>query len=79
MADPNDYIDDVKRYVPTASIDHVKKIVNYCGIALRSRDSSLISCSDETEKNRVRDGFCFKKLGMDKAIATASIKPFAKE
>lgn len=73
MANPNDYINDVKRYAPTASIDHVKKIVNYCGIALRNRDSSLVSCSGEAERNRVRDGFCFKKLGMDKTIATAAI------
>lgn len=36
MADPQDYIEDVKRYAADANLDHVKKIVNYCGIALRS-------------------------------------------
>ena len=73
MADPQDYIEDVKRYAAGASIDHVKKIVNYCGIALRSKDSSLVACSDEAEKNRVRDGFCAKKLDMNASDASAAI------
>ena len=73
MADPKDYIEDVKRYAADAELDHVKKVVNYCGIALRNRDSSLVSCSNETEKNRVRDGFCAKKLGMDATEASAAI------
>ena len=74
MADPKDYIEDVKRYDSSATEDHVKKIANYCGIALRSRDSSLVSCSDEAERNRVRDGFCAKKLGMDQEEASKSIE-----
>ena len=74
MADPQDYIEDVKRYAADADLDRVKKIVNYCGIALRSRDSSLVSCTNEAERNRVRDGFCAKKLGMDEATASAAIE-----
>ncbi len=74
MADPTDYIDDVKRYEAGADLEDVRKIVNYCGIALRSRDASLVSCSDEAERNRVRDGFCAKKLGMDTATAAAAIE-----
>ena len=50
MADPKDYIGDVKRYAEDARLDHVKKVVNFCGIALRNRDSSLVSCSDEAER-----------------------------
>ena len=73
MADPKDYIEDVKRYDSGASLEHVRKVVNYCGIALRSRDASLVSCSDETEKNRVRDGYCSKKLGMDAATAGTAV------
>ena len=73
MADPKDYIGDVKRYAEDADLDHVKKIVNFCGIALRNRDSSLVSCSDEAERNRVRDGFCAKKLDMSTATASAAI------
>ena len=51
----------------------VQKVVNYCGIALRNKDSSLVGCSDEAEKNRVRDGYCFKKLGMDQGTASAAV------
>jgi len=74
MADPAEYIEDVKRYDAGADLEHVRKIANYCGIALRSRDASLVSCSDETERNRVRDGFCAKKLGMDTSAAEAAIE-----
>jgi len=65
MADAADYMDDVKRYDASADQDAIQKIVNYLGIALMNKDSSLVSCSDETERNRVRDGYCAKKLGMD--------------
>ncbi|RKQ71684.1 uncharacterized protein DUF2853 [Litorimonas taeanensis] len=73
MAKAADYIEDVQRYDPAATEAHVQKIVNYCGIALQNRDSSLVSCSDETEKNRVRDGFCKKKLGMEQDEAGAAV------
>lgn len=65
MADAADYIDNVKKFDPNADIEVVKKIVKHCGIALSSTDASLVSCSDQSEKDRVRDGFCAKKLGMD--------------
>ena len=56
--------DDVKRYDPLANEDIVRKIVNHCGIALRSEDARYVSCSDETERNRVRDSWIKKKLGL---------------
>jgi len=74
MADAADYMDDVKRYDASADQDAIQKIVNYLGIALMNKDSSLVSCSDETERNRVRDGYCAKKLGMDTAAAEAAIE-----
>jgi len=40
----------------------VQGIVKYCGISLRSRDASLVACSDEAELKRVADGFVTKKL-----------------
>ena len=79
MAKAADYIEDVKRYDSSATEDSVQKIVNYLGIALMNRDSSLVSCSDETERNRVRDGYCAKKLGMDTAAATAAIEAVCQE
>ena len=48
-----------------ADIDEaiVAKIVKHLGIALRSRDASLVSCSDPSELARVREKWCAKKLG----------------
>ncbi|WP_409431866.1 DUF2853 family protein [Litorimonas sp. RW-G-Af-16] len=74
MASASDYMDNVKKYDPKASEDDVQKVVNYCGIALRSKDASLVSCSDEAERNRVRDGYAAKKLGMSAAAADKAIE-----
>ncbi len=70
----SDYAADVKKYAPNASDAHIAAIVKYCGIALRNKDSSLVSGSDQTELDRVRDGFAFKKLGLEKPAAEAGIK-----
>ncbi len=56
------YFNDVKRYDPLANEDVVRKIVNHCGIALRSDDARFVACSDEAERNRVRDSWLKKKL-----------------
>ena len=69
-----DYIENVKKYDSAATEAVVQKVVNYCGIALRNKDSSLVSCSDETEKNRVRDGYCKKKLDMGPDEASKAIE-----
>ena len=73
MTNPTPYLDDVLRYDNGANPERVKKIAIHLGIALRNRDSSLVSCSDQKEKDRVQKGFCFKKLGMDKGTANAAI------
>jgi hypothetical protein len=59
----SDYLADVKRYDAGADADVVAKIVKHLGIALRSKDASLVSCSDQSELDRVRDSWCKKKLG----------------
>lgn len=58
------YFNDVKRYDPLASEDVVRKIVNHCGIALQSADARLVACTDEAERNRVRDSWMKKTLGL---------------
>ncbi|MDZ5698200.1 DUF2853 family protein [Chelativorans sp. M5D2P16] len=58
-----DYLADVQKYDATADAEAVDKIVKHLGIALRSRDSSLVSCSDPEELARVREKWCKKKLG----------------
>lgn len=57
-----DYVADVKRYVSDADADKVAAIVKHLGIALKSRDASLVSCSSKDELARVRDSWCKKKL-----------------
>jgi outer membrane protein OmpA-like peptidoglycan-associated protein len=64
-----DWAIDVKKYVPDADDKVIAKIVSYCGIALRKRDSSLVSFSDPKETGRVRDGYCRKKLGLTESDA----------
>ena len=65
-----DYIEDVRRYDSGAPEAVVQKIVNHLGIALSNKDSSLVSCSDQKEKDRVVSSWCEKKLGLsgDSAI-----------
>ncbi len=77
--DMTDYLADVKTYDPNADEAVVNKIVKYLGIALRNRDSALVSSSDPEELARVRSGWCAKKLGVDGAEADAAIAATAKE
>ena len=59
-----DYLADVKKYDAAANADVVAKIVKHLGIALRNRDSSLVSCTDQKELDRVKAGWIAKKLGV---------------
>ena len=65
-----DWLVDVRKYDADADENVVKKIVTYCGIALRKRDSSLVSFSDAKETDRVREGFLKKKLALTDPDAT---------
>ena len=60
-----DHIEAVKKYVDSPDEPKIDKIVKYCGIALRNRDSSMVSASDRKELDTVRDGFAKKKLELD--------------
>lgn len=64
MAKSADYIEDVRRYDAGANEAVVQKIVNHLGVALLNRDASLVSCSDQKEKDRVKSSWCEKKLGL---------------
>jgi hypothetical protein len=73
------WADDVRKYAPSLDDKALAEIVRYCGIALRKRDSSLVSFSDKAEVARVRNNFLKKKLGLtdsdadlDAAIAEVS-------
>ena len=58
------YYEKVKVYDARASKTVVENIVKYCGVSLKSRDSSLVACSDESELKTVANGFVTKKLGI---------------
>lgn len=60
----HDWAGDVCRYVSNPDGNAIAGIVRYCGIALQSRDSSLVSFTDQSEVERVRTKFLKGKLGL---------------
>lgn len=69
----SDYLADVQRYDADAGAEAVDKIVRHLGIALRSRDASLVSCSDDLELDRVKEKWCIKKLGVGAEAADKTV------
>lgn len=70
----SDHLADVRRYDAAADEAIVEKIVKHLGIALRSRDASLVSVTDPEEMKRVRESWVGRKLGVtDDAKAEAAI------
>lgn len=64
-----DWAADVKKFVANADDEVINAIVKYCGIALHNQDSSLVSFTDSTETDRVRENFLKKKLGLTNSDA----------
>ena len=54
----------VKKYVPDCNESAVDGIIKHLGIALRSKDASLVACSSKDELDRVRESWCKKKLAL---------------
>ena len=71
MATAADYIDDVRIYAPDATDEVVGKIVKHLGIALAkaNSDATLVSCTDPSELERVRESWLKKKLALADADA----------
>lgn len=69
----SDYSSEVSKFTSNVDAAAVSSIVKYCGIALHKADSSLVSCSDAEELERVRDGFAAKKLGLAAEAAEAAM------
>ncbi|MCA1367538.1 DUF2853 family protein [Bradyrhizobium sp. BRP14] len=74
----SDYLADVQKYDSAADEAVVNKIVRHLGIALRNKDSALVSASDPKELERVKEKWCEKKLGVAGAAADAAIAAAAK-
>src|SRR5262249_57322918 len=60
----HDWAENVKKYVPNANGAAIGGIVKHLGIALQNKDASFVACTDKAERDRVRDGFLKKKLGL---------------
>lgn len=59
------YAGDVRKYTKKkVDVNTVGGIVRHLGIALSDADSALVSCSDKSERDRVRDSFLKKKLAL---------------
>lgn len=58
-----DHAADLAKYTNNVDDTCVAGVVRHCGIALQSRDAAVVSCSDPSERARVRDSFLKKKLG----------------
>ncbi len=62
----SEYITDIARYVDAVDEEAVAGIVKHLGIALRSnKDASLVSASDQSEFDRVRESWLERKLNLD--------------
>jgi outer membrane protein OmpA-like peptidoglycan-associated protein len=59
-----DWLVDVRKWAPNADEGVVGAIIKYCGIALQSRDGSLVAMSDKKERELVRENYLKKKLGL---------------
>ncbi|MCC7053133.1 MAG: DUF2853 family protein [Gemmatimonadaceae bacterium] len=73
----SEYVEDVKKFASDVDEAAVASIVKYCGIALRNKDSSLVSTSDPAELERVKVGYAAKKLGLSAEDAEAGIQRVA--
>ena len=60
-----EYRADIQKYAAEVDDAAVQAIVKYCGIALKTRDASLVSCTDSDEIDRIRKGFASKMLGLE--------------
>lgn len=64
------YIADIKNYRTDVNEQAVAGIIKHLGIALKSADASLVSCSSKSELARVRESWLKKKLGLTADDAT---------
>ena len=77
----SEYTGDIAKYTSNVNEAAVEGIVKHLGIALRNKDSSLVSATDPAELERLREGFVKKKLArsesdadLDAAIASVMEK-----
>ena len=67
------YLENVKQYVASPNEDAVESLVGHLGIALESRDGSVVAATDPDEISAIRDGYCNTNLDLDAGEADAAI------
>ncbi|GGY47212.1 DUF2853 family protein [Parvularcula lutaonensis] len=65
MAGHEEYLEKVRKYDAGADEEHVKKLYNRLRLTISNRDAATVACSDKSELETIRDGFCKKTLGLD--------------
>ncbi len=60
----HDWLTNLKKYVPHANYVAIHGIVRHLAIALHAKDGSFVACTDKAERDRVRDHFLKRKLGL---------------
>jgi len=69
MTTTHDFAADVNRYSVKPVDAAVKGIIKHLGIALQNNDARFVACTDKAERDRVRESFLKKKLGLSKPDA----------
>ena len=64
-----DHEGDLKKYAPSAKAGAVQSIIKHLGIAMKSVDTQLVSCSSKSELERVRESWCKGKLKLTQSDA----------
>jgi hypothetical protein len=62
MAGHEEYLDMIRKYDSGADEDVVKKLYGRLRLSISNRDASMVACSDRSELETIRDGFCKKTL-----------------
>ena len=68
------YIETVSKYTSNVDTELVEAIVKRLAPILGDADSSLVSCSDDTELDTVKKNFLSAKLGVEGEEADAAVK-----
>jgi Protein of unknown function (DUF2853) len=64
MVDISAHIENLEAFAAPVNEAATAAIVKHLGIALQSKDASLVSASDPSELERVRDSWLKRKLGL---------------
>lgn len=63
------HLESIQRFSPDADEQTVEHIIKHLGIAMHSADGATVAVSEQSELDRIRDGFCANHLDLtpDKA------------